>query len=325
MPFEFTQHRKVPVGTAWHINEVRLVHENRDFEMAHSLLSLSTMTIRITWLTAIIANCCLIACGGTTEHISDGGTTEHTSDGGTTEHTSDGGTTEHPSDGGTNLQSCSNLPKPPVLYACAQPVVGWADGIGATRTLAISGTVTAVAAGPVSGGCLAAPAVDNGSSIVALTVRASADGGVDDFDVEYEVPNNGVSWSVGDMIVLNYSHSGGGWLPEKISFTLSHGQMVDVYVGEGSAVSDFSLVPFTFVQGRAVCTESEFCGSWSAHDIEISGSNGNTNIPYGSTVNVNGYRVINGGVREQLSPTTTCSDWYAANASIAVLRDAAAN
>jgi hypothetical protein len=233
-----------------------------------------------------------------------------------------GGVANNAGDGGAPSLDCSSLPKPPSLQACAAPVAGGDASTTAPLSLMLSGNVTAVNQGPISGGCLAASAVGDDSQIVALTVRATADGGVDDYDVEYAVPNNGVNWSVGDLVFLQYSRDGGGWSPLKVAFTLSHGQMGDVYVGHGGAVSDFSVVPFTFVQGQARCTTSETCGTWSAYDLQIVGSNGNTNVPYGATVNVNGYRVIHGGVREQLSATTTCADWFVADASVAVLRDA---
>jgi len=203
-----------------------------------------------------------------------------------------------------------------------QPVGGWQDGTiyDTKRSVQLSGTITAVATGPVTGGCFQS-AASSGSEIVALAVRTQADGGTTDWNVEYQVPANNVVWTVGEHIDVAYTASGGGWSPVISSLTLNFGQAVDVYIGVGSDVADLSDVPLSFRQGSAICLENDECGDWSSYDLEVKDTSGWTSVPYGATTSVGGYRIIHGGLSKQLNSSTRCADWYVSSVRIAVLRN----
>ena len=203
-----------------------------------------------------------------------------------------------------------------------QPAGGWQDGTiyDTKRSVQLSGTITAVATGPVTGGCFQS-AASSGSEIVALAVRTQADGGTTDWNVEYQVPANHVVWTVGEHIDVAYTASGGGWSPVISSLTLNFGQAVDVYIGVGSDVADLSDVPLSFRQGSAICLENDECGDWSSYDLEVKDTSGWTSVPYGATTSVGGYRIIHGGLSKQLNSSTRCADWYVSSVRIAVLRN----
>ena len=184
----------------------------------------------------------------------------------------------------------------------------------------LGGTITAVATGPLTGGCLQ-PGTATTGEIVALTVHADSDAGAADWDVEYMVPTNIVTWKVGQHIDVAYTENGGGWFPLVSSLTLNFGQAVDVYIGTGGQATDLSDVPLTFRQGSAICLEHDTCGDWSGYDLEVKDTNGWTRIPYGTNTSVGGYVVIHGGMAEQLSANTACADWYVSHVRVAVLRN----
>jgi hypothetical protein len=232
------------------------------------------------------------------------------------------GTVTLPQDSGA-AQDCSNMPKAPTLGSCVQPVGGWRDGsaIDVKRSVEFGGTIISVAKGPVANGCFTSPSVDASSEIVALIVRASADGGTADWNVEYQVPSNGVNWTVGENIQVAYARSGGGWVPVVTSLILNFGQAVDVYIGSGGKVSDLGTVPFTFRQGASVCVQHHMCGDWADYDLEFKDTSGWIRVPYGATTTLGTYRIIHGGLAEQLTASSTCADWYVADVHVAVMRD----
>jgi hypothetical protein len=156
---------------------------------------------------------------------------------------------------------------------------------------------------------------------VALTAHADSDAGAADWDVEYEVPANIVTWKAGQHIDVAYTQNGGGWSPLVSSLTLNHGQAVDVYVGIGGGGYDLSDVPLTFRQGPAICFEREACGNWSGYDLEVKDTSGWARLPYGSTTSVGGYVVVHGGMAEQLTADSSCADWYISYVRVAVLRN----
>jgi len=206
------------------------------------------------------------ACGRSGIPVPDssstGGSSPSSSGGsvGTGGAASTGGAGGHSVDAGT-LPACSTLSSPPTVDLCVQPVGGWQDGTiyDTKRSVQLSGTITAVATGPVTGGCFQS-AASSGSEIVALAVRTQADGGTTDWNVEYQVPANNVVWTVGEHIDVAYTASGGGWSPVISSLTLNFGQAVDVYIGVGGDVADLRDVPLTFRQGSAICLENDECG-----------------------------------------------------------------
>jgi hypothetical protein len=158
--------------------------------------------------------------------------------------------------------------------------------------------------------------------IVVLTVRAETDAGATDWDVEYQVPTNLVTWKVGQHLDVAYSMSGGGFSPTLSSLTLNIGQAVDVYIGIGGHDYDLSDVPLTFRQGAAVCRQHDPCGDWAGYDLEVKDTNGWTRVPYGATTSLGGYTIVHGGMAEELSAVTTCADWYVSRVRVAVLRGA---
>ena len=216
---------------------------------------------------------------------------------------------------------CSNLPAPPTLDSCVQPAGGWPDGPSyyTARSAKLSGTITAVAKGPMTGGCIQSSAGVT-SDIVVLSVRANTDAGATDWDVEYQVPANIVTWTVGEHIDVAYAKTAGGWSPIVSSLTLNFGQAVDVYIGSGGQAADLSDVPLTFRQGSAICLKHDTCGDWSGYDLEVKAPDGWTRIPYGANTDISGYRIIHGGMAEQLSSSSSCADWYVSNVRVAVLR-----
>ncbi len=219
---------------------------------------------------------------------------------------------------GNGLPACPGYPPTPAVDLCAQPVGGWpAVSSDGTRSAKLSGTVIAVAQGPITGGCLWVGS-DLGLTVEALTVRVADDAGTADWDVEYAVPENGVTWLVGDHVDVSYSMSGGGWSPVVASLTLGHGQAVDVYVGRGGDVSQLSDVPLTFRQGAASCLVHDTCGDWSGYDLEVQTSAGWMVVPYGTARRIGAYRIFHGGVNHQLSSQSPCADWYIASARVAV-------
>jgi len=230
-----------------------------------------------------------------------------------------------PSDA-TPLASCSTLPQAPAIDSCARPVGGWGNVPPGSGSLAVKlgGTITAVATGPITGGCLQPGAATTGE-IVALTVHADSDAGAADWDVEYMVPANIVTWKAGQHIEVAYTQNGGGWSPFVSALTLNVGQAVDVYIGTGGQAADLSDVPLTFRQGSAVCFERDTCGDWSGYDLEVKDTNGWKRIPYGATVSLGGYVVVHGGMAEQLTSNPTCADWYVSHVRVAVLRSVNAN
>jgi hypothetical protein len=275
-----------------------------------------------------------VACGGTGIPVpgpkSTGGSSPSggggSGGGGGTAGSNTGGAAGQGGTGGSTagtvaLGACSALPKVPTVGLCVQPVGGWQDGASITgqRSVQLGGTISAVAKGPVTGGCFQS-AGDATSEIVALTVQASTDAGATDWNVEYQVPANPVVWTVGEHIDVAYTRRGGGWSPEISSLTLNFGQAVDVYVGSGGVVTDLGDVPLTFRPGAAICLQHDTCGDWSGYDLEVKDTSGWTRVPYGTTTSIGGYRIVHGGVSEQLSSTTTCMDWYIADVQVAVLR-----
>jgi hypothetical protein len=187
------------------------------------------------------------------------------------------------------------------------------------RSVRLNGTITAIAKGPVPGGCLL-PSAEANSEIVALSVRTTTDATPADWDVEYQVPANNVVWTVGERVDVAYTRSAGGWSPTGSSLILNFGQAVDVYIGTGGTVADLGDVPMTFRRGSAICLQREQCGDWFGYDLEVKDTNGWTRVPYGSTTSIGGYRIIHGGMSEQLAPSTTCKDWYVSDVQVAVLR-----
>jgi len=232
-----------------------------------------------------------------------------------------GGTGGPPPDA-TTLAVCSDLPAPPAIGSCAQPAGGWGNvpsGSG-SPSVKFGGTIKAVTQGPVTGGCLQ-PGSNATSEIVALTVHADTDAGAADWDVEYQVPKNIVTWKVGEHVDVAYAFNGGGWFPTVSSLTLNFGQAVDVYIGTGGQATDLSDVPLTFRQGSAICLEHDTCGDWSGYDLEVKDVNGWVQLPYGGTTSVSGYVVIHGGMAEQLTSNPSCADWYVSHVRVAVLRN----
>jgi hypothetical protein len=201
-------------------------------------------------------------------------------------------------------------------------VGGWTTGIaiGTTRSADISGTITAVARGPVQGGCLMG-STDASSSVIVLTVEATSDAGTSAWDIEYQVPTSGLVWTVGSHVLVTYSEGGGGWGPQTVALTISYGQAVDVYIGKSGAVEGLTNSPFTFRQGAAVCAQHETCGDWSGYDLEVQANGGWRPVPYGATTALGGYRIIHGGVRQQTSSNSACADWYVSSTRVAALRD----
>ena len=224
------------------------------------------------------------------------------------------------------LPVCADVLKTPAVDSCARPVGGWGSvppGSG-TTSVKLVGTITAVAKGPVTGGCLQPGSTTTGE-IVALTVHADSDAGAADWDVEYQVPANNVTWKAGQRIDVAYTQSGGGWVPLVSALTLNVGQAVDVYIGIGGRDSDLSDVPLTFRQGPAICLEHHTCGDWSGYDLEVKDAGGWLRLPYGATTSVAGYAVVHGGMAEQLTANTACADWYVSQVRVAVLRGVNAN
>ena len=92
-------------------------------------------------------------------------------------------------------------------------------------------------------------------------------------------------------------------------------------VASGGSVSDLGNVPLTFRQGAAICAQHDTCGDWNRYDLEVLDNGGWTRLPHGATLTLGGYRVIHGGVAEQVS-AAGCPDWYVADVHVAVIRDA---
>src|SRR5512138_2380552 len=79
-------------------------------------------------------------------------------------------------------QSCDELQAAPTVLACAQPVSGWSEaGTATERSLSFSGTVTAIADGPASGGCFNEMVWNSNPAVVALTVHGTVDGTEGDY------------------------------------------------------------------------------------------------------------------------------------------------
>jgi len=227
------------------------------------------------------------------------------------------------SDGGT-LPACGVVPKPPVVDSCVQPVGGWTDvppyGTNATRSVKLRGTLTAIAQGPVTGGCFGTY-VDTSSPIVVLSVRADGDASAINWDVEYQAPAYTVPLTVGQPIDVTYSESGGGWSPIVSSLILGSTQSPSVYIGLSGTVAGLVGAPLGFRQGSAICLQHDTCGDWSRYELEASDASGLTEIiRYGDTTEFAGYRISHGGVSYTLSLSTKCADWYVADARVAVFK-----
>lgn len=170
---------------------------------------------------------------------------------------------------------------------------------------------------------MGALAIDSGSQLVVLTVHAVNGSVAKDYDVEYAAPAGNMLFHVGDTIFADYSRSGGGFGPENVDLTLSHGQAIDIYIGYGGSVSDLNEAPFKFAQGPQLCVQNDTCGTWAAYDLSIVLDTTTQPVPYGSYVINKTYRVLNGGVREQLPTSNTqCADWYVADVRVYVTNDA---
>ena len=293
-----------------------------------------------SFLVAVLSAGFAIACSGSGISVPRTGSTGGTSSsggagsggggeggnggaGGTTTLSTGGsaGSAGSPSDA-SPLPACSVVLKTAAVDSCARPVGGWGTIPPGSDSPAVKfgGTITAVAKGPVTGGCLQPGSASTGE-VVALTVHADSDAGAADWDVEYMVPANIVPWKAGQHLDVAYTQSGGGWSPLVSALTLNVGQAVDVYIGTGGRDADLSDVPLTFRQGPAICLEHHQCGDWSGYDLEVKDPSGWLRLPYGSTTSLGGYTIVHGGLAEQLTSNPSCADWYVSNVRVAVLRN----
>ena len=78
-------------------------------------------------------------------------------------------------------------------------------------------------------------------------------------------------------------------------------------------------------RGDAVCSTADMCGDWRRYNITVGGLGGPlTEVPHGATQTITlpgtQYTVVHGGYAEQISPSSTCADWFVADVHVGMVR-----
>jgi hypothetical protein len=214
--------------------------------------------------------------------------------------------------------SCKDvkLPEAPKISFCARSMYVSTEG-NLPESLAVEGKVIGVTNGPVTGGC---SGIYNTPTVV-LRVQTQSDDILTDYDVEYEVPTNPVSWKIGDTISVKYDVLDSFELAYISSLALRRNDIIEVYLQHGGFIDDFAAEPFTWNVGSLRCSNAVTCGTVDYYDLRVSSSQGTANLPYGENIRVGDYQVYHGGFTQGRSDEQSqCMDWSGHDFWAAALR-----